>query len=85
MVEEYLLGSALVCVLDRCSPEHMVSGCDSVCPCALTWGGILAGACPCPLHLWGLRGGRRLPREILEVCHVLNTCECGPNVVTVWE
>lgn len=65
---EHLLGSAHVHVLARCSPEHMASGCDSVCPCALIQGGVVAGACLDPLYLWGVREGRHLPREMVGIC-----------------
>lgn len=69
-------------MLATCSPEHMVSG-VTVCPCALIWGGVLPGACLGPLHLWGIRGGRHLPREIVGPVSILNTCECSPNVMTI--
>ena len=46
----------------------------------------LVGACPGPPHPWG-DGGRR-PSRVMgrgESVSVLRTCECGPNVVTVWQ
>lgn len=80
--EEQLLGSAQVRLLATCSPEHMVSG-VTVCPCALIWGGVLTGACPGPLRLWGIRGGSTCPGRWWESVSILNTCECSPNVMTV--
>lgn len=58
----------------------------TVCPCVLVCNSMPVGACPGP-HTRRGEGGRRPSRETGrgESVSVPDTCECGPDVVTVWK
>ena len=74
--EEHLFGGAHVGVRALCSPEHMVSGRVSVCPCALS-----GTACPPVLaqarHACGVQQEGTRPGRLWETLSVLDTCEPG--------
>lgn len=73
-------GKHLLGAVAQVSSAHMLSGRDSGYPHARIWGDLLAGASLGLLHLWGT-----CPERLREAVSVPNTCECGPDAMTVWE
>ncbi|KAB0391755.1 hypothetical protein E2I00_005187 [Balaenoptera physalus] len=75
--EEHLFGGAHVDVRAPCSPEHVVSGRVSVCPCALS-----GTACPPVLaqarHACGVQQEGTRPGRLWETLSVLDTCPSQP-------
>ena len=82
--EEHLLGSAS-CVLARCPQEdrHMVSGCGSVCPWALTWVVCLLGLAGAHCTRGAEEEEGTCPGRVWESVSTLNLRERSLGVVAV--